>query len=62
MRYAYDKYSPDWIWIMEADAYPDGDCLNYLISMRSVIYSASHVSSSNTFEYYKKPTVIGNNV
>ena len=28
IRYVYDKYSPDWIWIMDADTYPDGDCVN----------------------------------
>ena len=32
MRYAHDKYSPDWIWIMDADAYPDADCLNKLLN------------------------------
>ncbi len=35
---------------------------NCSISMRSVIYSASHRCSSDTFEYYEKPTIIGNNV
>ena len=33
---------------------------NVSVSMRAVIYSASHKSYSNTFEYYEKTTTIGN--
>lgn len=36
MRYAYEKYSPDWIWIMDADAYPDDDCLNKLLNCNRI--------------------------
>ena len=35
---------------------------NCSISMRAVIYSASHRSSSDAFEYYEKRTTVGNNV
>lgn len=34
---------------------------NCSISMRSIIYSASHKSFSDSFEYYEKATTIGNN-
>lgn len=33
---------------------------NTSISMWSIIYTASHVSNSDTFEYYSKKTIIGN--
>ena len=32
MKYAFEKYSPDWIWIMDADAYPESDCLERLMN------------------------------
>ena len=32
---------------------------NTSISMRSVVYTASHRTNSELFEYYEKPTVIG---
>lgn len=32
MRYAHEKYNPDWYWLMDADAYPRQDCLELLLS------------------------------
>ena len=32
MRYAKEQYDPDWYWIMDADAYPESDCLEKLLS------------------------------
>lgn len=32
MRYAHEKYDPDWYWLMDADAYPRQDCLELLLS------------------------------
>lgn len=31
MNYAKEKYAPDWYWLMDDDAYPDGDCLAKLL-------------------------------
>ena len=31
MRYAKEQYDPDWYWIMDADAYPESDCLEKLL-------------------------------
>lgn len=36
MKYAFKKYSPDWIWIMDADAFPNDDCLNSLLSCNRI--------------------------
>jgi len=35
MEYARDKYDPDWYWIMDADAYPQDDCLDKLLSHKN---------------------------
>lgn len=32
MRYAHEKYNPDWYWLMDADAYPQCNCLETLLS------------------------------
>lgn len=34
MRYAHEKYDPDWYWLMDADAYPQADCLERLLAHR----------------------------
>lgn len=34
MRYAHDKYNPDWYWLMDADAYPQPNCLERLLVHR----------------------------
>lgn len=31
MRYAHDKYNPDWYWLMDADAFPKENCLEKLL-------------------------------
>lgn len=31
MRYAKEKYDPDWYWLMDADAYPRKECLEKLL-------------------------------
>lgn len=31
MKYAKEKYSPDWYWLMDDDAYPDNSCLETLL-------------------------------
>lgn len=31
MKYARDKYDPDWYWLMDADAYPENNCLEKLL-------------------------------
>lgn len=35
MRYAHEKYDPDWYWLMDADAYPRSDCLERLLAHRT---------------------------
>ncbi|HFE9684207.1 glycosyltransferase [Clostridium perfringens] len=32
VKYALEKYNPDWYWIMDDDAYPKEDCLENLLS------------------------------
>lgn len=34
MRYASEKYNPDWYWLMDADAYPAQNCLENLLKNR----------------------------
>lgn len=31
MRYAKEKYAPEWYWLMDADAYPQTECLEKLL-------------------------------
>lgn len=31
MEYARDKYDPNWYWLMDADAYPENNCLEKLL-------------------------------
>lgn len=31
MEYARNKYDPDWYWLMDADAYPENNCLEKLL-------------------------------
>ena len=37
IKYARDKYSPDWFWLMDDDAYPDPDCLEVLLNYNKVL-------------------------
>lgn len=32
MKYAFEKYNPEWYWIMDDDAYPTKECLSTLIN------------------------------
>lgn len=32
MRYSFEKYSPDWYWLMDSDAFPEPDCLEKLMA------------------------------
>lgn len=36
MEYAYKKYNPDWYWLMDADAYPQYDCLENLLKYKKI--------------------------
>lgn len=36
MRYARERYDPDWYWIMDDDAYPRSDTLEKLLSYRGL--------------------------
>lgn len=38
MKYANEIYEPDWFWLMDADAFPEPDCLEKLLAHSS--YSA----------------------
>lgn len=35
MRYAQEKYDPDWYWLMDADAYPREDCAERLLEQKN---------------------------
>ena len=35
MNYTREKYSPDWYWLMDSDAFPEPDCLEKLLSHKN---------------------------
>lgn len=35
MRYAQERYAPDWYWLMDADAYPKEDCAEKLLAHKA---------------------------
>lgn len=49
MEYVRDKYDPDWYWIMDADAYPQKDCLEKLLAHKG---SKEHIG-------YLAPLIFG---
>ena len=32
MKYTFEKYSPDWYWLMDSDAFPEPNCLGNLLA------------------------------
>ena len=52
MKYAREKYDPDWYWLMDADAYPRENCLEKLLS---------HVSGKDNIGVVT-PVIYGDNL
>ena len=44
MKYASERYDPDWYWLMDDDAYPEDNCLSILISKGSSLNNIGFVA------------------
>lgn len=44
MKYAKEKYNPDWYWLMDDDAYPEDDCLNVLMGSQEDLKNVGFVA------------------
>lgn len=44
MEYAYKKYNSDWYWLMDADAYPQEDCLEKLLEYKDLTNNIGYLA------------------
>lgn len=55
MKYAYEKYNADWYWLMDADAFPNENCLETLLHYKdhtnNIGYLAPLIYGDNLKKY-----------